>query len=178
MAAQETPKIELFGGYSFTRANLLGDKHVNLNGWNASVAYNLNKWVGIVVDGSGAYRSRQVSPQTVIIFVCPIDPTHCPPGLVLGPTNLHQEVHTYSIGPQFSYRTDSRFTPFAHVLFGGGYTSNNKKRDYEHHWTSEGLCSDGVQLVGYVSTILPASPKVDSKDYMQKVATKEVAGVR
>ncbi len=93
IAAQETPKIELFGGYSFAHADIGGN-------------------------------SGQESPETVIVFVCPLDPTHCPPALFLGPTNLRQEVHTYSIGPQLSYRTDSRFTPFAHALFGGGYASN------------------------------------------------------
>jgi hypothetical protein len=38
--------------------------------------------------------------------------------------HAHDQIHTYSIGPQFSYRTESRFTPFAHVLFGGGYASH------------------------------------------------------
>jgi len=52
---------------------------------------------------------------------------------------------------------------------GGGYSSGSKQRDYEHHYTGEGLFAPGVQLVGYVSTILPASPKLDSKDYMASV---------
>jgi hypothetical protein len=61
------------------------------------------------------------------------------------------------------------FGPFS---VGGSYSSNNKKRDFEYHYSSEGLCADGVQLVGYVSTILPASPKLDSKDYMQAAKKK------
>jgi hypothetical protein len=125
MTAQETPKIELFGGYSFTRASLQGE-HTNLNGWNASVAYNLNKWVGIVVDGSGAYGSEQAAQPFTVIFVCPADPASCPPPFSVGASVLHHKLHTYSIGPQLSYRTDSRFTPFAHLLFGGGYTSNTQ----------------------------------------------------
>src|SRR6266567_206698 len=124
MAAQETPKFEFFGGYSFVHADAGLGRHANLNGWNSSVAYNFNKWVGIVLDGSGAYGSTQVGVATDIFFICPTDPTSCPPPLFLRPVTIHQQVHTYSIGPQFSYRTDSRFTPFAHVLFGGGYASN------------------------------------------------------
>lgn len=58
------------------------------------------------------------------------------------------------------------FGPF---VVGGGYSSNNKKRDFDYHFTSEGLCSPGVQLLGYVSTILHASPKLDSAPYMQAV---------
>ncbi len=45
--AQESPKVEVFGGYS----NVLGDLH----GWNASVAGNLNCWAGLVADFSGHY---------------------------------------------------------------------------------------------------------------------------
>src|SRR5260221_3582745 len=125
MAAQETPKFELFGGYSFAHVNTganLG-RHSNLNGWNSSLAYNFNKWVGIVLDGSGTYRSGQLSPATTIVFVCPgIVPT-CPPPFNFGPVNQSEQVHTASIGPRFSYRSDSRFTPFGHILFGGGYAS-------------------------------------------------------
>src|SRR6266567_4152971 len=100
MAAQETPKFELFGGYSFAHVNTganLG-RHSNLNGWNSSLAYNFNKWVGIVLDGSGTYRSGQLSPATTIVFVCPgIVPT-CPPPFNFGPVNQSEQVHTSSIG--------------------------------------------------------------------------------
>lgn len=44
-AAQETPKVELFGGYSYVGGNF--------HGWNASVAGNVNKWFGVVADVSG-----------------------------------------------------------------------------------------------------------------------------
>ncbi|HEX4541976.1 MAG TPA: hypothetical protein VH114_02320, partial [Candidatus Acidoferrum sp.] len=43
--AQETgaaPKAEIFGGYQYTRF----DGGVNANGWNTSVAGNLNNWFG------------------------------------------------------------------------------------------------------------------------------------
>ncbi len=126
MAAQETPKFELFGGYSFAHVNTganLG-RHSNLNGWNSSLAYNFNKWVGIVLDGNGTYRSGQLSPATTIVFVCPgIVPT-CPPPFNFGPVNLSEQVHTFSIGPRFSYRSNSRFTPFGHILLGGGYATS------------------------------------------------------
>ncbi|HYL92239.1 MAG TPA: outer membrane beta-barrel protein [Alphaproteobacteria bacterium] len=118
LAAQETPKIELFGGYNFTHVKLLGDHDplTNGNGWTVSAAFNLNKWVGIVADGSGAYSSHPNSPIGIVCFpaitLCsvPADATH-------------RKLHTYTIGPQFSYRTSSRFTPFAHILIGGGYVS-------------------------------------------------------
>jgi len=52
-AFSQTPKAEIFGGYSFARQ---GD--VNLNkGWNASVAGNFNRWFGIEGDFSGHYNT-------------------------------------------------------------------------------------------------------------------------
>ncbi len=52
VAAQETPKVEVFGGYQFT--HIAGE---NFNGWNASVTGNANKWLGIAGDFSGSYKS-------------------------------------------------------------------------------------------------------------------------
>jgi opacity protein-like surface antigen len=43
--AQETPRVELFGGYSYAGGNF--------HGWNASVTGNLNRWFGVTADFSG-----------------------------------------------------------------------------------------------------------------------------
>ena len=51
-AAQETPRAEMFGGYSWAR-----DDSRNMNGWNASVTLNLREWLGISTDISGLYTS-------------------------------------------------------------------------------------------------------------------------
>ena len=45
MAQEDTPKVEVFGGYSYVGGNF--------HGWNASVAGNVNKWFGVVADVSG-----------------------------------------------------------------------------------------------------------------------------
>lgn len=45
--AQEVPKAEVFGGYSWSGGNF--------HGWNASVTGNVNKRFGIVADFSGHY---------------------------------------------------------------------------------------------------------------------------
>jgi opacity protein-like surface antigen len=50
-AAQETPKAEVFGGYSYFR----GDLDANFHGWHSSVAGNLNNWFGVTGDVSGHY---------------------------------------------------------------------------------------------------------------------------
>jgi opacity protein-like surface antigen len=45
--AQETPKAELFGGYSYGGSGS--------HGWNTSVAGNVNRWFGVVADFGGQY---------------------------------------------------------------------------------------------------------------------------
>lgn len=48
--AQDVPKAEVFGGYSWAGGNF--------NGWNASLTGNINKRFGIVADFSGHYGSE------------------------------------------------------------------------------------------------------------------------
>jgi opacity protein-like surface antigen len=47
--AQDAPKAEVFGGYSWSGGNF--------HGWNASVTGNINQRLGIVADFSGHYGS-------------------------------------------------------------------------------------------------------------------------
>jgi opacity protein-like surface antigen len=98
-SAQETPKVELFGGYSYFRT----DDERNLHGWNGSVAVNLNKWFGLVADVSGHYDSRSVQL---------IDANG---GFF---SDQHFNRHQILVGPRVSLRKDKRLTPFAHALFG------------------------------------------------------------
>jgi opacity protein-like surface antigen len=48
--AQDIPKVELFGGYSWAGGNF--------HGWNSSVTGNVTKRFGIVADVSGQYGSE------------------------------------------------------------------------------------------------------------------------
>lgn len=60
------------------------------------------------------------------------------------------------------------FGPFA---VKGSYGSKEHSFDASTDRESEGLVTEGIQLVGYVSQIMPASPGVDSKDHMQSVTS-------
>jgi opacity protein-like surface antigen len=51
-SAQDTPKVELFGGYSFTRS-----EDTNLHGFETSLALNLGRSFGAVLDLSGHYAT-------------------------------------------------------------------------------------------------------------------------
>lgn len=91
LAAQETPKAEVFGGYQFTHVSIL-DTGLNFNGWNASVTGNVNKWFGVTADFSGAYKSE---------------------------SGASIKIHSYAGGPVFSLNHEGTVNPFVHVLFGG-----------------------------------------------------------
>ena len=96
-AAQDAPKVEIFGGYSYFRAD---DKiDADLHGWNASVAGNVNKWFGVVGDFSGHYDNFDG------------------PGF-----NTDINLHLFTFGPKFAYRKYERVTPYGHVLLGAART--------------------------------------------------------
>src|SRR5262249_5407842 len=92
--AQEYPKAEVFGAFSVLHIRDSGDKVTPL-GWQASVAGNLNKSVGIVADFGGQYKT-------------------------ISGTKL--KVYEYLFGPRFSVRRDNA-TVFAHALYGGHHFS-------------------------------------------------------
>jgi len=56
-AAQDAPKVEVFGGYSWAGGNF--------HGWNTSVTGNLSKSFGLTADFSGHYGSEVDGPILV-----------------------------------------------------------------------------------------------------------------
>lgn len=91
-AAQEFPRAEVFGGYSFASietGTISG--RLSQSGWNASVAGNVNRWLGFVGDFSGNYGSHD---------------------------GVKRNAHSFLFGPRVSYRGNDRVTPFVHGLFG------------------------------------------------------------
>jgi opacity protein-like surface antigen len=51
VAAQDVPKAELFGGYSWAGGNF--------HGWDTSVTANVNRWLGLTANFSGHYGHEQ-----------------------------------------------------------------------------------------------------------------------
>jgi hypothetical protein len=88
--AQETPRIEVFGGYSHLISNLNGTS-MNVNGISVAVGENVNRWFGGTLDFTshwGTQGGYRVNTQTLMY------------------------------GPVFTYRRAPRITPFGHVLLG------------------------------------------------------------
>jgi hypothetical protein len=94
-ALAQTPRLEVFGGYSF-----LHSPKENFNGWNTSATFNVYRCIGITADFDGHYRSQTTTFPGV--------------GTIIGRTRAY----SFSFGPGVSLRNKSRLTPFARFLIG------------------------------------------------------------
>jgi opacity protein-like surface antigen len=110
VVAQDFPRVEVFGGYSFFRmpsefsaSYAYTTEQANLSGWNLNATGNLTRWLGVDADFGGYHGNANALYW------------HSPT-----PVNYLQDfdIHSYMFGPRLSYRTN-KFTPFAHLLIGG-----------------------------------------------------------
>ena len=110
----EYPKVELFLGYTHvgtvSNDTVPGNRIVGLNGGSASVAFNLNRYIGLVAD-IGGYDDSQLQ----------LTGTGANQPLVVSSSGT---AYTFLFGPRFSFRNATRFTPFAQVLVGGVHASD------------------------------------------------------
>jgi hypothetical protein len=100
--AQDTPIVEVFGGFSYARVDLTQITHVGTYGWSASATENLNRWFGGTLEANGYYATPQ------FVFA----------GTIFNPQS---RVYTVLYGPRFSYRRSDRINLFAQVLIGAAF---------------------------------------------------------
>jgi outer membrane immunogenic protein len=95
--AQEFPRAEVFGGYSYLNIDTegVGDR-VSAHGWAASATVNVNSWLGVMADFSGHYKPDCASLS-----------------------GLTCRDYSYLFGPKLSHRLpDSKAVPFGYGLVG------------------------------------------------------------
>ena len=98
--AQDSPKWEVFGGYTYMHSNIVvSGAAFNMNGGSGSVAYHLTDWFALVGEFGVTHQGAVVSK----------------------PFSL--TVTTYEFGPRVSWRNHTHLTPYAQVLIGGGHAS-------------------------------------------------------
>ncbi len=114
--AQDFPRSEFFGGYSYLRTDSedvdlsgLGAPGVlarrdngNLNGFNVGITGNFNQRIGIVGDVSGHFGKIDTSVTSLGVT-----------------TNVRVKTQLYNVlfGPQY-YFADGKFKPFARAMVG------------------------------------------------------------
>lgn len=116
--AQEHPRVEVFGGYSYGNfgPTALGGDRTNVNGWNASVAVNVNRWFGLVGDVGGHYGDFRAS-----VALPPIPCT--PPNCSIDTTGTNK-YHNFFFGPQYTLRRE-KLSIFAHTLIGASHLNES-----------------------------------------------------
>lgn len=107
-AATDFPAAETFLGYNFVRFNTNSGivPSFNANGGDGQFAYNVNKYLGVVLDVGAVNKST------------------------LQGFNIDTTVINFVAGPRFTWRHhNSRFQPFVQALFGGAYTTTSAPVD-------------------------------------------------
>jgi hypothetical protein len=91
------PQVELFGGYSYVRANtVISGTRFSLQGASLSAAFSLNNWLGLVAT-FGFYHQGNIAASSFSL-----------------------NLQTYQFGPRVSWRNQTRLTPFGEFLLGAG----------------------------------------------------------
>jgi hypothetical protein len=100
-AATEWPRAEAFLGYNFVRFNPESSfiPNFNANGGGGQFVYNVNKWIGGVVDVGAVTKGT------------------------LNGFNVDTTVLNFVAGPRVTFHNHSRLTPFVQALFGGAYST-------------------------------------------------------
>lgn len=105
-AQEVTPRAEVFGGYAYGGPGS--------HGWDGSVAFNVNRWLGVVADFGGQYTGIDTPDSSERI-----------------------RTHSFLFGPRFSAR-GKHVTPFAHALFGAAHNdSRAREAGFDLHFTDD-----------------------------------------
>jgi opacity protein-like surface antigen len=89
--AQEAPKVEIFGGYSYVKCHPGNNEQCGQNGVDFSVGINANKYLGVVADFAGQLGKTKSKPNV--------------------------DNFSFMFGPKVAFRK-GKFTPFTQALFG------------------------------------------------------------
>ena len=106
--AEDTPKIEVFGGFSYVRVDtstaLKGTKYdwldLNMKGFDGSLTINANKWAGVVIDVGANYGVVATNPSNPRTGAW-----------------MDYRILSYMGGPKFTL-SRGKVSPFAQALFG------------------------------------------------------------
>ena len=113
----ETPKVEVFVGYSALGEVNRSNEEVetgfaSVRGFHASVTKNFNRHVGLKADFS--FHADTDRGRATLTGVCGTPP--CPP--VTQDFEFKTRLFNLLVGPEVKARNRTRVTPFAHALFG------------------------------------------------------------
>jgi hypothetical protein len=176
--AQDFPKWDVFGGYSVLNADMDGGgQNMNyyyydvdfarlnegtnggmLNGFDLSLTRNLNSWLGIKGNFSTHFGKVDLENAANYGYAYDYDYNEY--------NNYQQDReeswagkadyrrYTGMVGPEFSYRGNSKVRPFAHALFGFTKVKADDldvAYDYSYEYGYDGTVTDWYEYTGKVS---------------------------
>jgi outer membrane protein OmpA-like peptidoglycan-associated protein len=101
-AAQDTPRAEVFLGYTYTRVNSATNVPAfSANGGGGQFVYNIGRWIGAVADIGAVHNGN------------------------IGGYHLDTTLTNFLFGPRIPIRVSNRVTPYFQTLFGGVYGSTS-----------------------------------------------------
>jgi opacity protein-like surface antigen len=95
VSAQDMPKVDVFGGYSFAHVSENGFG-INSNGGSASAAFHPNGWLGLVADFGGYHTDS---------------------------SGVSENIYSFLFGPRVNFG-HGKLEPFVQGLFGGAHASS------------------------------------------------------
>lgn len=100
-AGQESSRFEVSAGYTLVHSNAPpgGCGCFLMNGASAGAAFNLSSRFGAVADITFVYNGNVDSSGQSLLLT------------------------SYMFGPRYTWRNESRFSPFGEVMFGGAHAS-------------------------------------------------------
>jgi hypothetical protein len=112
-AQEETPVVEVFGGFAAARIDDNQgptERHITNLGWDLSTNANFSRYFGLVADLGQYYGTHRLPPFTAL--TCPTCPMTTP-----SPFQASTKFLTFMGGPQLSFRWRT-FTPFVRGMIG------------------------------------------------------------
>lgn len=105
---RERPAYDISVGYAFRSYYPPTSSRFGMNGFDVSVDYNIfRRWLAAAGEVTGTYGSQ------ILVAAPTFEPTN---------TGLY----TFMIGPRiYPFGHNHKLTPYAHVLFGGGYVDEH-----------------------------------------------------
>jgi hypothetical protein len=111
---RERPKYDISVGYLFRSYYPPTSPRFGMNGFDASMDYNLyHRWLSVAGEITGTFGSQTIN---------------VPPKGTVGstPVPTHTDLFTAMIGPRvYPFGHNHKITPYGQVLFGGGYVREN-----------------------------------------------------
>lgn len=138
--------------------------------WLDTTLLNLNNWFlvgdypkGCISNGSFSQQFQQNDPKEMLFMPSVVKSLILARNVKISWRRTESDLNTLQTAVSGGGAVG--FGPF---FAAGRHSESHGKRDYSFDRNTEGIEIRGTQLIGYVSEIMPSSPRKNGADFMQK----------